>query len=524
MFYNNFNIIFFLFFFKYVNYNYKFKSNLITNNSIDNNYIKHKKSYFSKNKKLTIIKTDILLVKINNIGGDIEKVSLLSYPKTLKSLKYFNLLKTSPVFVYKAQSGIIGKNGLDNIINNRPCYKTINSIYQLNKFQNKIIVPMIYISKNGIIYKKTFIFHRNKFSVNVNYKINNYSNHPIKIKLIFQLKQTIDKRKNIINNTKKCINNIYRGASFSTDKFKYKKYSFDDIKKSNLLLKTKHGWITMMQRYFASCWIPKIHGDKIFYTRNSINGNAYIGYKSNNFIINSEKKKKFNSILWIGPKFINKMSSISKNLGLTVDYGHFWFISKLLLNILKLINKYTNNFGISLILITFIVRIILYPVNKIQYTYIDKMSLLQPKINKINKKFKNYKNEQRKNIIKLYKKEKINPFGGFLSIIIQMPIFLSLYYMIIYSIELRHANFIFWIKDLSSYDPFYVLPILMGITSFFVQKTYPNKNYNLNKNKNINFIPIIFTLFFLCLPSGLVIYYIVNNLLTILHQKFFINF
>ncbi|MFI4846822.1 MAG: membrane protein insertase YidC [Candidatus Makana argininalis] len=517
-------LFFFLFFFKYYNYNYKFKSNIINNNVINNIYIKNKKNYFSKNKQFVIIKTDVLLIKINKFGGDVEKASLLSYPKKIKSLKPFNLLKQYKFFTYKAQSGLIGQNGIDNLSNNRPFYKTISNFYKLNKFKNKITVPMIYISKNGVLYKKIFIFHRNKFLINVNYFIKNLSKKKITIKLISQLKQTINKKKKNKNNIEKCNFNLYRGSSFSTDKFKFKKYSFDDIKKSNLLLKTKNGWITMMQRYFASCWIPKIKGNKIFYTRNSINGNAYIGYKSDNFIINSGKKQTFNSFLWIGPKFIDKMSFISKNLGLTVDYGRFWFISKFLLNTLKLINKHTNNYGISLIIITFIIRAILYPINKIQYTYITKMNLLQPKINKINKKFKNKKNEKRKNIIKLYKKAKINPFGGFLSIIIQMPIFLSLYYMIIYSIELRHANFIFWIKDLSSYDPYYILPIFMGITSFFVQKTYPNKNYDLNKNQNLNLIPIIFTIFFLCLPSGLIIYYIINNLLTILQQKFINKF
>ncbi|MFI4847321.1 MAG: membrane protein insertase YidC [Candidatus Makana argininalis] len=507
-------------FFKYFNYNYKSTSNLINNNVINNNDFKNNKFCFLKKKKFIKVKTDVLSIKINKLGGDIEKASLILYPKTLKSLKPFNLLTTSRKFTYKAQSGIIGKDGTDNIKNNRPFYKSINNFYKLNKNKNKIIVPMIYISKNGILYKKIFIFHRGEFLVNVNYIVNNFSNDLIKIKLLFQLKQTINLQQPKKKFLQNCNNNMYRNMSYYTDKFKYKKYSFDQIKKTNLLLKSKYGWITMMQRYFASCWIPKINGNKIFYTRNSINGNAYIGYKSDNFIINSGEKKKFNSILWIGPKFINKMSFISKNLGLIVDYGNFSFISKFLLNILKLINYYTKNYGFSLIIITFIIRIFLYPINKIQYSYITKMNVLQPKINKMNEKFKNNKNKQRENIIKLYKKEKINPFGGFLSIIIQMPIFISLYYMIIYSIELRHANFIFWIKDLSSYDSYYILPILMGITSFFVQKTYPNKNYNLNKNNNINFISIIFTVFFLCLPSGLVLYYIFSNLLTILHQKF----
>ncbi|MFI4819026.1 MAG: membrane protein insertase YidC [Enterobacterales bacterium] len=466
------------------------------------------------------IKTDVFFLKINKLGGDIEKVSLLSYPKKLKSLKPFNLLKTSSKFIYNAQSGIIGKNGIDNIKNKRPFYKTINNFYKLKKNKNKIIVPMIYISNKGIIYKKTFVFYRGEFLVNVNYLINNFSNYPIKIKFIFQLKQTIDIKKKEKLGIKNCNINTYRGTSYSTDKYKYKKYSFDEIKKSNLLLKTKSGWITMMQRYFITSWIPKINGKKIFYTRNSINGNAYIGYKSNNFIINDGNKKTFSSILWIGPKIIDKMSFISNNLVLTVDYGYFWFISKFLLNILKLINIYIKNFGFSLIIITFVVRLIIYPINKIQYTYISKINLLQNKINKINKKFKNDKNKQRKNIINFYKKEKINPFKSFLSVIIQIPIFISLYNMIVYSIELRHANFIFWIKDLSSYDHYYILPILMGITNFFVQKLYPNKNYNLNKKKNINLIPIIFTLFFLCLPSGLIIYYIISNQITILQQKF----
>lgn len=500
-------------------------SPIITNNI--NEKLSEKKIFNEKKNKYVILKTDVLYLKINVLGGDIEEAKLLTYYDKLNSKKPFILLRTNKDFLYQAQSGIVGKSIFDNEFSgNRPIFTTLSDIYIINDNQKELIVPFTYINNKGIKYIKTFILKRGQFCVDVICEIINNSSKNLELSFFGQLKQSINLPKKQDNYTMSeyfTISN-YRGAAYSANNIKYKKYNFNDIKQYNLSLNViNRGWIAMLQQYFAVAWIPNLENfSSTFYTRFLNNEIAVIGFKSEKIKVNPNENKLFKSSLWIGPEIQENMSAVASYLDLVVDYGYLWFISQPLFKLLKFINYYVNNWGTSIIIITFIVRMLMYPLTKAQYTSMFKIRMLQPKILDIKDKLRDDKHRQNQEIIALYKSEKVNPLGGCLPVIIQMPIFLALYYMLSCSIELRHSSFIFWINDLSSRDQYYILPIIMGITSFFIQKfsyLYNNSD-DLIQQKISNFIPFIFTLFFLWFPSGLVLYYIINNVVTVLQQFF----
>ncbi|CAL4041976.1 membrane protein insertase YidC [Buchnera aphidicola] len=474
-----------------------------------------------KDKKNIFIKTDTMFLRINRNGGDIEQASLFAYKDRLHSLQSFRLLDTKPDFFYQAQSGLTGKDGPDNPrYGMRPVYISAKSYFQLYKNQRELRVPMIWIGKNGVFYTKTFLFTSGSYDIKVQYDIKNNTDNILEYSMFGQLKQSINLPKNRDIYSKHFALQSFRGAAYSTEHSKFNKYKFNNIiDNRNLYIKTKNGWIAMLQQYFVSAWIPKSKGINTIYTAHLGHDTAAIGYKSDVIYVMPNKSYKINAKLWIGPEIQEKMMVLSPHLDLTVDYGFLWFLSQPLFKFLKLLYNFVGNWGVAIILITLIMRGILYPLTKVQYTSMAKMRALQPKIDDIKNKFSKDKNILSQEMIKLYKREKVNPFGGCLPLLIQMPIFLALYYMLMGSIELRHAPFCLWIHDLSNQDPYYILPIIMGLTMFYIQKISPNTVSDPVQQKILNFVPILFSIFFLWFPSGLVLYYIVSNVITILQQK-----
>ena len=470
--------------------------------------------------QLITVKTDVLSLTINTRGGDIEQANLLAYPDTLGSSNTFELLETTPSFVYQAQSGLTGKNGPDNPANgDRPLFEVPQTSFVLADGQDELRIPLTFTSKDGSVFIKTFVLKRNDYAIGVDYHVNNASAAPLELTLFGQLKQSINLPKKRDTGSNNFALQTYRGAAYSSDETKYKKYSFSDIEDKNLDITTKGGWVAMLQQYFATAWIPAANETNTFYSAELGNGLAAIGFKGAPVVIQPGEQKQLSATLWVGPEIQNKMAEIAPHLDLTVDYGWLWFISQPLFKLLKFIHSFVGNWGFSIIVITFIVRGIMYPLTKAQYTSMAKMRLLQPKLAAMRERIGDDKQRMSQEMMALYKAEKVNPLGGCLPLIIQMPIFLALYYMLMSSVELRHAPFILWIHDLSAQDPYYILPILMGITMYFIQKMSPTTVTDPMQQKIMTFMPVIFTVFFLWFPAGLVLYYIVSNLVTIIQQQ-----
>ncbi|XBC41282.1 MAG: membrane protein insertase YidC [Buchnera aphidicola (Nurudea yanoniella)] len=501
---------------------WKSSLNVHVNQLTHKNYEINLKNYHSENN--IFITTDVFHIKINLNGGDIEKVQLLNFKNTLNSPDPFVLLDIKDNFLYHTISGITETNNFQkNSFKKKPTYMVEGKFFKLDKNKTELRIPLIWISNNGIKFVKTFIFKPNSYDIKLEYKIYNNTNRNIDVVMFGGLRQTISMLNN--KNSENISLQTFRGAAYSTDNLKYEKYSFDSIlKKNNLNVTTHNGWVAMLQQYFAAAWIPDNTQTNTFYTTKFHDDIAEIGFYSNVIHVEPHSQKICISKLWIGPKIQEKMAVLVPNLDLTIDYGFLWFLSQPLFKLLKFLNNIVRNWGTSIILITLIMRGIMYPLTKFQYQTMNKMKELQPKIDKIKKDYSDDKRKASEKMLLLYKKEKVNPMGGCVPMLIQMPIFLALYYMLVSSVELRHAPFILWIKDLSSQDPYYVLPILMGFTMFLIQHITPNNNSIDSIQKNIAYIvPVIFTLFFLWFPSGLVLYYIVSNLVTIIQQKFILN-
>lgn len=498
-------------------------NNINHSSCISNN---HEKNVIHNEKHIITVKTDVFLLKINMYGGDIEELYLTNYLKNLNSIQPLRLLYNSPQHTYQVNSGIINTHALNTSQSStkKILYTTLDhqNTYILSEKENTLQINLISKDINGITYIKEYHFNRNNYAIYVNHSIQNMSTCPIQIKLFGNITQTINtERLNHENNDNEDSFPLYsyRGAAYSTNKEKYQKYSFADIKDKNLYVHTNTGWIAMLQKYFVTAWIPNDHMNNIFYTTPLNDNNVIIGFKSDPIYIPIGKKTTLQSILWVGPKLQDNMKIIAPHLNLVIDYGWLWFISQPLFQLLRFTYYYVGNWGISIIIITLSIRLIMYPLTKAQYTSMAKIRMLQPKISLIQQEYKHDKYQYHQKTIELYKKEKVNPLGGCLPLLIQMPIFLALYYMLSGSVELRHAKFAFWIHDLSSKDPYYILPILMGMTMFFIQKISPTTITDPIQKKVMNITLVIFTIFFLWFPSGLVLYYIISNIITIIQQQ-----
>ncbi|WMC20278.1 MAG: membrane protein insertase YidC [Enterobacteriaceae bacterium PSpyr] len=502
-------------------------TNLFNSSQKQRNYFKENQNNISlkynniinnvnKNYKKIKIENDVLSLIINTNGGIIEEAKLLKYKKELNSTELFKLLETNNKFIYQIKNGLIKKqylfNNLNKIINPKFKVEKKNNIIINNK--NYIFVPMCYKDNNNNILIKTFILKRNCYEIKIIDTFINNNIIPIKLSYFGQINQSIDLPKYIIKKNLKDI-------AYSIDSEKYKQITLKDNIKLNL--NYKFGWIAMLQKYFVTSIMPISKINNILYNE-KINNNVYIiGFQSNFINIKPFEIKNYKTALWIGPKLQNNMEILSPYLSKTINYGFLYFISKPLFKILILIHNIINNWGFSIILITFFLRIIMLPISKFQYIYLKKIKILNPKIKKIKKKYKHNLEILNKKILKLYKIKKINPLLGLIPLLIQMPIFLSLYNILIESVELRHSKFLFWINDLSSKDPYFILPILLSITMYYVQKT-SNMITNNSINKNIiNYIPIIFSILFFWFPSGLIIYYIINNIFIIIQQKIYLK-
>ncbi|BGI51258.1 MAG: membrane protein insertase YidC [Buchnera aphidicola (Ceratovacuna japonica)] len=504
---------------------YKFNNINFFHNSFNkekfNNINLEKSSNTFKNKNIIFIETDTLKILIDKSTGNIVEASLLKYNKNVYNSDPLCLLKSKNNFIYQANSGILGLEKYnfhyDNFYNKK-------NIFVLSKNDNNLLVKMKWNSDNNVVsYIKTFIFEKGKHFIKIKYDIINRSGKSIDVSVYGNLNQSINVEKE--NKNYGFGMRTFRGAAYSNNKEKYNKINFDSIEKKSYLsnFSNNNNWIAMVQPYFVSAWIPDSSlKNKMFFDKINLR-DVSVGYITEKFKIDSYNSKIFFSKLWLGPKVKKEMLEVSDSLHFTIDYGFLWFLSQPLFQLLYYLHSFLKNWGLSIIAITCIIKFIMYPISKIQYSQIAKMKGIQSEINIIKEKYKDNKNVMNKEIISLYKKNNINPIGSFLPLIIQMPIFLSLYYVIIESVELRHAPFVFWIHDLSDKDPFFILPMLMGITTFLLQSDSQDDNNENFQKKIINIMPVFFTIFFLWFPSGLVLYYIISNILTIIQQKIVYN-
>ncbi|MGD8121740.1 membrane protein insertase YidC [Vibrio sp. TRT 2004] len=463
--------------------------------------------------KMITVTTDVLTLSIDTVGGDVIQADLNQYSNELDSSDPFVLLKNEPGHQFIAQSGLVGPQGIDLSSTNRPLYAVNGDSFALTDGQDELRVPMTFTA-NGLEYTKTFIVKRGSYAVDVEYDIVNKSGNNATFGMYAHLRQ------NLLDAGGSITMPTYRGGAYSTEDTRYKKYSFEDMQDRNLSLNLVdgQGWAAMIQHYFASAWIPRNEPDTNLYTR--VIGNlGDIGVRMPNKTIADGDSANLKATLWVGPKLQDQMAEVAPNLDLVVDYGWLWFIAKPLHTLLSFIQSFVGNWGVAIICLTFIVRGAMYPLTKAQYTSMAKMRMLQPKLQAMRERIGDDRQRMSQEMMELYKKEKVNPLGGCLPLILQMPIFIALYWALMESVELRHSPFFGWITDLSAQDPYYILPLLMGASMFMIQKMSPTTITDPMQQKVMTFMPVMFTFFFLFFPSGLVLYWLVSNVVTLIQQS-----
>jgi YidC/Oxa1 family membrane protein insertase len=480
------------------------------------------------NEQVISINTDVLAVKITTRGGDIVEAKLIKFDTEQGNDVPFTVMQNGNR-KYIAQSGLIGAQGLDKV-SGRPIYQTSSKSYTQTG-ESPLVVDLQFTAENGLNVTKRFTFEKSSYSVNVEYIINNTATTAASVQMYSQLKQST------LVESGSSLMPTYRGAAYSTTEDRYEKYDFDDIQETKLKVTTAGGWVAMLEHYFVSAWVPKQTADNQIYSSYSTNNEAVIGFKSPTMTIEPNSQAITSAIFYVGPKDQYVLDEIAPYLGLTIDYGFLSMISKPLYALLNVIQSgdvninvfdlFTiafsfggvGNWGIAIIIITLVVKGAMYPLTKAQYTSMAKMRELAPKMAQLKERFGDDRQKMSQATMEMYKKEKVNPAGGCLPMIIQMPIFLALYWVFLESVELRHAPFFFWIQDLSTMDPYFVLPVFMGVSMFVMQKMQPMTIQDPMQQKIMQYMPVAFSVFMAWFPSGLVLYWFVSNMISIAQMK-----
>jgi YidC/Oxa1 family membrane protein insertase len=457
--------------------------------------------------QLVEVKTDVLTVKINTQGGDIVGLELPGFTVSQENPSSYQLMRQLNGFEYVAQSGLLG-DGPDDKKAPRQIYQVAQTSYQLANGQTELVVPMTLLH-NGLLIEKRFIFTAGKYDVRVEYSVTNQGDGSKVVQPYYHLAQTIDNGEGT-----NMMMPVYRGGAYSTAEKRYEKFSFEDMADTNLSLGTKGGWVSMLEHYFVAAWVPQAEDTNQLYSL--VSGNlGVIGSQSPQASIAVGESKTFSATFYAGPKDQENLEKLAPGLDLTVDYGILWFISKPLFWLLEFIHGLVGNWGFAIIVITLLVKGLLFPLTKVQYESMAKMRNLKPKIDELQARYKDDRQKMGPAMMELYRKEKVNPMGGCLPMVIQLPIFLALYWVFVESVELRQAPFMLWITDLSVQDPYYVLPVLYGISMFIMQKLTPMTVTDPMQAKIMLWMPVAFSVFFLWFPSGLVLYWVVSNLVSL---------
>ena len=465
------------------------------------------------NAKTIHVKTDVLDLTIDLTHGDVIDAKLLDYPLSIEEKnKPFPLLQNAAGERYVANSNLFLVRG-QNIENADGNYTTDHQEYQLSAGQKELVVTLKGKNTDGVLVQKEFVFKQGSYLIDVRYKLTNEGDTAWKGYMNTQLLRTSPQE------DKSSMFHVgsYTGASYSNPgQSRYKKVNFNDMTKANLDVETEGGWIAMQQHYFLTAWVPNATSKSRVYTR-SANGDYTIGAVSQPLLIVPTKTQEISSQLYLGPENTAVLKAISPGLDLTVDYGWLWFLSSLLFSLMKAIYTVVGNWGWSIVLVTVLIKLAFYRLSATSYKSMAGMRKLQPKLQALRERYGDDKAKISQATMELYRQEKVNPLGGCLPIVIQIPVFIALYWVLLESVELRQAPFIFWIKDLATADPYHILPIIMGATMLIQQKLNPAPPDPMQA-KIMMFLPILFTGLFWSFPAGLVLYWIVNNSLSILQQ------
>lgn len=460
------------------------------------------------------VETDVARMEIDTKGGDIRLLELLRYPVAKDTPDQPVRLFSDDDLIFVAQSGFLGAEA--SAPNHHSLWQAQAAAYRLANGQDELRVPLKWTSPDGVTVTKTYVLKRGNYDIQLEQQVANNSQNAWTARQYLQLqrKDPGDKNKDQYIRT-------YTGGVLYTPEEKYEKISFKDMAGSNLSRTSQEGWIAMIQHYFLAAWIPASGQENNFYTKALADDHFVIGSYSPPVNVNPGENKLLNAQLFAGPKLLRVLEATAPGLDLTVDYGVLTIIAKPIFWLLEQFHKIFNNWGWAIIFVTITLKALFFRLSASSYKSMANMRKMQPKLAELKERFGGDKQKLNTAMMEMYRKEKVNPLGGCLPILVQIPVFISLYWVLVETVEMRQAPFIGWLTDLSSKDPYFILPLIMGVSMFIQQRLSPPPSDPLQA-KIMQFFPVMFTGFFAFFPSGLVLYWVVNNILSIL-QQWYIN-
>jgi YidC/Oxa1 family membrane protein insertase len=464
-------------------------------------------------KQLIEVQTDVLDIRINPVGGDIVYAALKAFPVSVEQKENpFVLLENSSIRTYVAQSGLVGKNGIDK--SGRAQFSTQKTKYEMMDGEDSLSV-VLSIQQNGVNIDKVFNFKRGQYLVDLGYRVNNTNMTDWQANFYAQFKRDNSSDPSSMESMGM---NSYLGGAFTRPAENYFKVDFDDMDEGKFKEKVTGGWAAFLQHYFLSAWVPSAETEHTYSARKA-GGHYIVGYHDSAFTVTGGSQGETFTSIYLGPKDQDRLGEISEHLGLTIDYGWLWWVAQPLFWLLQMMFAIAGNWGFAIIMLTILVKLAFFPLSAASYRSMANMRRVAPKLTALREQYGEDRQKLSQEMMGLYKKEKINPLGGCLPILVQMPVFIALYWVLMESVELRQAPFMLWIEDLSIKDPFFILPLIMGASMFIQMQLNPTPPDPMQA-KVMKLMPIIFTVFFLFFPAGLVLYWVVNNMLSIAQQYY----
>ena len=468
--------------------------------------------------RIVTVHTDTLEIKIDLAGGDVVGAALKNYPKTLDDPNDpFVLLERNALRTYVAQSGLVGPDGIDQ--RQRAQYRASQEVYTQTGGE-PLEVVIDYAGTDSVLrVSKHFRFEPGSHTIGVHYTLTNRSAQAARVTPFVQIKR--DSSPAPASGDSGMGMQPFLGSALTQPNQRFTKFNFEDMAEDPFRADLTGGWVAMLQHYFVSAWVPDPDNTYRFRTRQTQSGDNIIGYTGPAMVIASGETASISNQLYVGPKNQSVLADLAAHLDLVVDYGWLWWIAQPLFWLLTMIQSVVINWGVAIILLTLLIKLAFFRLSAAGYKSMARMKKMQPRIQALKEEYANDRAKLSQAQMELFKKENINPLGGCLPMLIPMPVFVALYWVLMESVELRQAPLALWIKDLSVMDPYFVLPILMGASMYYMQKLNPAPPDPMQA-KIMQLMPIAFTFICLWFPAGLVLYWLCNNLLS-MAQQYLIN-
>ncbi|MDA0796289.1 MAG: membrane protein insertase YidC [Proteobacteria bacterium] len=470
-------------------------------------------------RNLITVKNNVIELVIDTLGGDIVSAKLLKHLDKMPKDggQPLAILQQNNLATYVARSGLIGPNATDKN-KDRPQFSSSSRLYEIQDNQEEMNIDLTF-NMDGVRIVKRFQLSQDGYDVSVQYLISNLTNSEFNASFYGQIKR--DSQPPAGSSGGLGVQ-PFLGAALREPEKNYAKYKFSEIEEQSVKTSITGGWITIVQHYFISAWVPPANDQNRYELRKVKDEDTYlVSVIGAPIVVAAGQSGSYEAIFYVGPKDQAELSNLAEYLDLTVDYGFLWMVGKPIFIAMQAIHGVVGNWGWSIILLTLLIKLILFPLSAASLKSMAKMRNLQPQMVRLKELYGDDRQKMSQETMSLYKKEKVNPAGGCFPMLLQMPVFLSLYWVLLESVEIRHAPWVLWIQDLSAKDPYFILPLIMGASMFFMQKMQPMPTDPMQA-KVMQFMPIGFTFLFMTFPSGLVLYWTVNNLLS-MAQQWYVN-